>query len=338
MFRALETMNPGYKFNNVDVLADRNNLRVLLEFAQGKANGPFRLDLYLNMNTLTIVRKESRWWKYSDGKSYGCNLERFFTQPGEGLEDATSHYRVIRYQMGPLSVVCRFEADAYDDGVVPDELTEPQEATTTTTTIVKDIMSQRPTFDFRAPVRVIQKGSMIPTAQMAELKTVKHNPLKSPSVYCMDQLWFGRTSLLFTAPYEDGTGVVRRVKREDATARIQRWETSNQDGLRKLVALLAQLRGILQSQRRANRALVLVREDKAGPVSVRVMEASHHPVQWEFFQRHWVKAPPRPDMVHAGQIQRGRGQARGVLRPVIGRGRGRGRGQSSAAQGQENSA
>ena len=108
------------------VTADRNNLRVLLEFVQGKANGPFRLDLYTIFNTLIIVRNEAKWWKHSNGESYGCNFEAFFTKPATGMEDATSHYRAIRYSMGPLNVVCRFEADAYDDGANSDDLTESE--------------------------------------------------------------------------------------------------------------------------------------------------------------------------------------------------------------------
>ncbi|CAO2647342.1 Nn.00g082640.m01.CDS01 [Neocucurbitaria sp. VM-36] len=285
MFHALGAMNPNYQFNDVDVLADRNNLRVLLEFVQGKANGPFRLDLYLVFDTLIIVRKESRWWKFSDGASYGCNFEKFFTRPAEGMEDATSHYRAIKYPMGPLNVVCRFEADAYDDGVLVDDLTQSEAIA------VSGGLAERPKFDLRAPIRVLQKGHIVPTSQMVELKTQKYDPERFRPVACQDQLWFGRTSLLFTGPYEHNTGVIKRVKREDATERIKNWEENNQENLRKLVTLLTQLRGVLKRERRPNRAVVLVRDDKAGPISVRSMEGMNHAVGKEFFMRHWKPIP-----------------------------------------------
>jgi hypothetical protein len=150
MFQALSIMNPEYKFNDVDVLADRNNLRVLLDFTQGKSNGPLRLNCFLVHNTLVIVRKEPRWWRHSDGNSYGGNFERFFTRPIAGMEDATSHYRAIRYPMGPLNIVCRFEADAYDDGMISDELTQSE------TKAVSGGPAERPFHSFIAPIRTLQ--------------------------------------------------------------------------------------------------------------------------------------------------------------------------------------
>jgi hypothetical protein len=265
MFYALKAMNPDFKFNDVDVLADRNNLRVLLEFVQGKANGPFRLDLYTMFSTLIIVRNESKWWKHADGKGYGCNFEKFFTRPAAGMEDATSHYRAIKYPMGPLNVVVRFEADAYDDGVENDDLTQFE------STIVSGGLAERPIFRYGAPMRVLQKGHVVPMAQMVELKTKAHYPAKGRAlVNCQDQLWFGRTSLLYTGPCHEGTGLINRIKCEDATERVKKWEDSNQESLRKLVSLLAFLRYFMQQQR--THAIVLVREGKTGPLTLRSME------------------------------------------------------------------
>ena len=329
-------MNPDYQFNDVDVLADRNNLRVLLEFCQGKANGPFRLNIFLVFNTLVIVRKESRWWKNSDGASYGCNFEKFFTQPSQGMEDATSHYRAIRYPLGPLSVVVRFEADAYDDGIVPTELTQSE------TTAVSGGLAGKPTFDFRAPIKVLQKGHIVPTAQMVEMKTQKHDPERFRPVACQDQLWFGRTSLLFTGPYELGTGVINYVKTENATKRIKTWEENNQEGLRKLATLLAQLRTILKRERRPNRAVVLVREEKAGPLTVRSMEGMNHAVGKQHFMKHWRSTAGDHRGSHAGNHRGGlQDGGRGTnlsYRPLgdrshsnAPRGFGRGRGQHQTA-------
>lgn len=312
MFHALNVMNPGYQFNDIDVLADRNNLRVLLEFCQGKANGPFRLNLYLLFNTLIIVRKETRWWKHSDGISYGCNFEKFFTQPTKDMEDATSHYRAIRYSMGPLNVVVRFEADAYDNGITSDFLTESEVAA------VSGNLAERPTFDFRAPIRVLQKGHLVPTAQMVELKTQKYDPRGTSLVQCQDQLWFGRTSLLYTGPYEGGTGIVKRVKKEDATERVKKWEHNNQESLRKLVALLTELRAVLKREKRPNRAVVLVREHKDGPLSVRSMEGVSFAVSRDVFLKHWRPMPPHPSL--RNETPRGNRRARGPFTGTRGRG------------------
>ncbi|KAF7443014.1 hypothetical protein A1F94_013076 [Pyrenophora tritici-repentis] len=265
MFAALRVMRPGYTFNDIDVLADRNNLRVLLEFTQGKANGPLRLNLYLVHNTLVIIRKESRWWKRNNGDSYGFNFEKHFTRTPDDMQDATSHYRAIRYRMGPLNVVCRFEADAYDDGIVSDELSA------TEADLASGGLADLPRFNFPAPINVLQKGHMVPTAQLVELKTQAYKPLNPTLVACQDQLWFGRTPLLITAPYDKDTGTVTRIKRELAMDRIKIWEEKNEEPLRKLVALLGEFRNVLRQQPRERRSLVLVREMKGGPLVLRTM-------------------------------------------------------------------
>lgn len=288
---------------------------------QGKFNGPFRLDLYTIFNTLVIVRNESRWWKRSDGQSYGCNFEKFFTKPAPGMEDATSHYRAIRYPMGPLSVVCRFEADAYDDGAPFDDLTASEASA------VSGGLAQRPSFNYHAPIRILQKGHIVPTSQMVELKTkaIKKSEtgrnLTGP-VMCQDQLWFGRTALLYTGQYESKTGVVSRLKCENAMDRVKTWEKKNQQSLRKLVTLLTQLRTVMQRERRPNRAVVLVREDKGGPVSVRSMESSHKAVGREAFETHWRRGPVQRGGRHQpGSFRGGRGE-RGNFAPQHGRGYG----------------
>jgi hypothetical protein len=329
MFSALSMMNPDYQFMDVDVLADRNNLRVLLEFVSGKANGPFRLDLYSLFDTLVIVRNESKWWKFADGKSYGINFEHFFTRPDTGMEDATSHYRAIRYPMGPLSVVCRFEADAYDDGVASDELTESEAQA------VSGGLAVRPSFKFGAPIRVLQKGHIVPTAQMVELKTQAMKEEFRP-VMCQDQLWFGRTKLLYTGSYVPGDGTVKRVRLEDATARVKKWEENQQENLRKLAGLLEVLKQTMKTNRSANRGLVLVREDKSGPLTIRGMEATdRRAIKREVFQRHWRRAPqqqqyqqPQQHQPNFGGYRGQRGNARGYPVPAP-----RGRGYPAAGRG-----
>ncbi|KAF2440172.1 hypothetical protein P171DRAFT_435951 [Karstenula rhodostoma CBS 690.94] len=272
LFTALGVMNPGYQFWDVDVLADRNNLRILLEFCQGKANGPLRLDVHMVYNTLVFVRKGEKFWR-RQSHGIGNNFEKNFTQPGDDMEDATSHYRAIRYPMGPLGVVVRFEADAYFEEPASDNL-DPTEADAVTGAL----LAERPRYDFRPPVRFLQKGHIIPTAQMAELKTVTHREEGTSAVTCQDQLWFGRTTHLFTGVYkmEDGKGKVLRIKYENAKERVDRWEEKNQDALRKLVDLLTRIRAALKQQEGPVRAGLLVRESRDGPLVLRTMLRKSH--------------------------------------------------------------
>jgi hypothetical protein len=319
MFHALGLMNPNYQFNDVDVLADRNSLRTLLEVCQGTSK-EFRLDLYLVHKTLVIVRKEARWWKRHDGGSRGCNFEKYFTKPADGMDDATNHYRAIRYPMGPLNVVCRFEADAYDDGALPDELTQSEAAAVT------GDMAERQRFTYQLPIQHLQKGHVVPNAHIVEIKSKSHREnttFEKPA--CHDQLWFGRTSLLYMGPYRPETGVVSQTKQNDTADTmkyVKTWEEKHQEALRKLVTLLSMLRAILEQRAvleqdpRPNLGVVLVRAEKGGPLLIRKMiNDRNYAVKHDFLRRHWAQQAPR-NGTYRGQ----RGGNRGA--PYASRGRG----------------
>lgn len=289
VFNALTIANPDLNLKNSDILADRNNLRTLLEVVQGKTVGPFRLDLYLIFNTLIIVRREDGFWRRSDGKSYGFNFEKHFTTPTPDMADASSHYRAIRYRMGPLRVVCRFEADAYVD-TAADMLSESEAAAIVPPVPIEPDLLKRPNFTYRAPFKVLQKGHFVPGHQLLELKTQVERPREDgqSNVACQDQLWFGRTTHLYTGRYESGTGKILYVKKEDATERIKKWEERHQESLRKLVGLLTLLRDICRKQGGPVKGVVLVREDPKGPLVVHKMQDKRKIVQREFFERHWL--------------------------------------------------
>lgn len=333
VFHSMALMNPNYAFNNIDILADRNNLRVLLEFVQGKTVGPFRLDLYMVFNTLVIVRREEGFWRRSNGTGYGFNFEKHFTTPIPDMTDATSHYRAIRYRMGPLNVACRFEADAYVDAAAETPSDSEAAAVAPPVPTGADLM-QRPKFTYHAPFKVLQKGHLVPGHQILELKTQVVKPLEYQAFGpWQDQLWFGRTKHIFTGRYEAGTGKILQIKKEDATARVKRWEDRNQTELQKLVALLMTLRATLMKQKGPMRSAILVREDPRGPAALYVMLDKRNLVQRQFFERHWMNhVRPKPT---AQQGARGGAAgpqgARGGGGPHAGRGRGQSDGQRGGA-------
>lgn len=333
IFHAMAVMNPDYAFNNVDVLADRNNLRVLLEFVQGKTVGPFRLDLYTIFGTLVIVRREDGFWRRSNGTGCGHNFEKHFTTSTPDMDDATSHYRAIRYRMGPLNVVCRFEADAYVD-TAPDTLSQSEVAAVVPSVPSGRDLMQRPKFTYNAPFKVLQKGHLVPGQQILELKTQVHKTGDDSQSFGSwhDQLWFGRTKHLYTGRYEAGTGKILFIKHEEITERMKRWEDKNQEDLQKLVALLTRLKETVMKQKGSVRGAILVREDSRGPATLYEMLDKRNIVRREFFERHWMKhTRPKTNAPHAGRGGAGqqrsrssnRQDARGGMAAQTTRGRGR---------------
>ncbi|KAF2709867.1 hypothetical protein K504DRAFT_429936, partial [Pleomassaria siparia CBS 279.74] len=300
MFHALSLVSPSQDFSSVDIIADRNNLRTLLDYVQGK-RGTFRLDLHLIGRTLFLVRSGDRYWGRTNGVAYGHNFEKHFTRAQQGLHDATSHYRVIRYPLGPLNVVVRFEADAYhtglDSDVVPNVDTENAAAACDANVVPVPPMTggaaaSRPRFVYRTPLRVVPMGTATPCSSIAELKTCSFREDRSlPNVRCMDQIWFGRTPHLFMGVCErGGTGVFKRIKYEATREKAGEWETKNQDALKKLVALLIRLRGIVKMEQGPCKAVVLVREDESGPIRIREMRVKTYIIDNGAHRAHWPRA------------------------------------------------
>jgi hypothetical protein len=121
MFAALDLMKPDFNFGGVDLVTNRNSLRKLLHFASGRAQHSFRIDIKLVQSTLFLTRREKKTRdviRKAMDVGYGHNFEHAFTKPLDGLEDSSGHHRIVRYRIGELNCVVRFEVDAWggDEG------------------------------------------------------------------------------------------------------------------------------------------------------------------------------------------------------------------------------
>ena len=109
-------------FHNVDLVTNRNSLRHLLGFVRGKAKSSFRIDLNIVHNTLVMTRREKSTREFigkNQKSGFGHTFEHAFTESDPNMR-SSGHHRVIRYTLGNLKCVVRFEVDAwYDDNAEP---------------------------------------------------------------------------------------------------------------------------------------------------------------------------------------------------------------------------
>lgn len=134
---AIKIMKPDWRFNDVDILAEWKVLRALLTLTAGKQGRAFRMKLCLVRNTLVIEMRSERAeaWRVDcedpvrqagTHLQYSRSLEPTFTRWDAGLEKSKAHIRTIQYNLGRLSYVVRFQADAcYIDPVQDTEPTGP---------------------------------------------------------------------------------------------------------------------------------------------------------------------------------------------------------------------
>lgn len=242
-------MRPSFSFATVDLLANRNSLRKLFGFACNRAPDSFRIDLCLVGNTLIMTRRErslkQKIKQTSTDGGWGHNFELAFTKAAVGLENTTGHHRAVQYQLGNLNCVVQCEVDAWYDDIATDKAeseTSPLHALlndlSLSNPVVPAVTGSARVQPCRSIPVTLQAGSNIPASRLAELKTVGRKPLSAARV--KPQLWFGRTPYLITGFHD--RGVFNALTVEHVGAGFAEWEQSNQDALRKLVGLIAQLR------------------------------------------------------------------------------------------------
>lgn len=112
-------MSPTVRFDDTDVLTDRNILRKFFDFCKGIVQDSFRVNLYLVNDTL-IIERCMRWptkcGAHSGGSTFGNSFAKAVTQFPRGYEDSSDHHRVIQYDFGGLKCAVRYEVDAsYND-------------------------------------------------------------------------------------------------------------------------------------------------------------------------------------------------------------------------------
>ena len=310
-FRALSMMNPNTNLDKADIIVNRNSLRKLLDlFGDGRKPNPFCMGLHTINNTLVINRKERRFEIVTHGtldSGYGHNLESSFTTRDCELADSSSHHRVSRYHIGPLDCVVRFEVDAYYDDADTDEaIPTPasenrQNQTVDPTDDLTSAISHlkvadgapipashhhgrgrppRPSASDK-PTVALAKGSLIAPTRLAEIKASKG---LTRLLAAMPQLWFGRTPYFIVGKHDMGT--VHTIDITHAAADFAQWEEANQERLRRMVNLLAQIKRVVQKTKGG--AAVLVYDVKGGPLRIFRMKTNVGVLPRDVIAKHWT--------------------------------------------------
>jgi hypothetical protein len=265
-------MNPAANFRDVDVLTNRNSLRHLLGFAQGRVEKSFRIDLYIIQNTLILSRHEKQTRQRITPSQYvgfGHNFESAFTKPEPGL-NSSGHHRVIRYKLGALECAVRFEVDAFvdeDESLSSKKGKRPLEKTRVSDDALESFagLSLSDTTQKNSGTTVINDGRQIPCSMMGEIKSKAKMPGSLKDF--LPQLWFGRIPHLLLGTHTSGT--FDNIHHIDAEAEFTDWEKNQQESLRKMAHLLSELKDIVQA---AGGACVAVCNHKGRPLTIEILK------------------------------------------------------------------
>ena len=287
-------MGTIYRFDTVDTLVNRNSLRKLFDFCAGSGQDSFRIDLHSVHNTLIMERCERSAKEMIHGSArsgYGHSFERLFTKPAFGLEDNTSHHRVLRYDMGGLNVAVRFEVDASYSDAEDDVSQEHGEDSIDPDNVAQlaadlDSLQLSPVGEGDRKMRaqsVFANPGGYGSAQstIAELKTSKKTTAK-----IMPQMWFGRTAYLIRGLHDHG--VFEKLVISRVGDNFQSWEIKLeiQTALRKMVGLIARIRNLLLDAEE-NAAIMIFQKDQPGKLRVFRRTIVKMPLPDEIVREFW---------------------------------------------------
>lgn len=291
----MSVLNPGFRFDDVDLIINRNSLHRLLSFVYGTAGGSFRLDLAMIHNTLIVTPIWERVWerKTPEPGNYGRDFEALFTR--RGLQDSATHHRAIRYNLGPLSCAVLCETDAAlpssGEGMVShdeqwafhphprphwidrSQLSDQCQPNTSAEKVLFRPLDEtapsvsRPLHKPRS--QVIPRGTGTLSKDAAELAVSTNSVGKKK----MTQLWLGRVPFLVRGFHSNGS--FTRVHVVGYASFFACFESQHQDHLRRLVSLIDQLREFARNS--AEQRCIVIYDKSMPPLRLRIFNPDRTP-------------------------------------------------------------
>lgn len=293
MFQSLSVMNPKARFDDIDIVINRNSLAYLLRLANGNCQKSFRLDLTMVHNTLIVTPV---WEKITEGRSssdYGREFEDLFVDRSPDLQDSSTHHRAIRYNLGPLNCAVLLEIDAalygFDElmaspghkkwkflpkpkGLTPDMLSkEGQPQTDAEMSLFRSLDLENfaiPKAKHYPHSMVIPRGRGTLSVNAAELVMTKGRSSKKTT-----QLWLGRTPYCVRGSHMDEKFTQVNVIYYGSSFRA--FETDNQNSLQRLVSLIRQLKHCAINA--TNQSCVVICNKTIKPLALRVFDHEQTP-------------------------------------------------------------
>ncbi|KAI3398117.1 hypothetical protein diail_9870 [Diaporthe ilicicola] len=294
MFQSMRVLNPGFRFDGVDLIINRNSLGHLLRFASGTAKCTFRLDLAMVHNTLIVTPIWERVsQKNREPNNHGRDFEDLFAR--RGLLDGNTHHRAVRYDLGPLSCAVLCETDAALPSPAEAMASHEQrwafhphphpmpfwmkrsqfsEAWQPNTDAEKVLFSPRSQTAPKSPgplhrphSQVIQRGTGTLSKDTAELVSSSRSGKK------MVQLWLGRVPFLVHGIHSQGS--FTEVNVAYYATSFGCFENQYQGSLRRLVSLIEELRQFAVSA--SDQRCIAICDKTVRPLRLRIFNPDRPP-------------------------------------------------------------
>lgn len=247
-------------------------------------------------DTIFLIRRENSPTQLIPGvRGYGHTFPESYTTWPPDVKNSASHQRVIRYDLGGLNCVIRFEADGYLKHLAKEKAIESEtEILEPSVDNLNEMLACALTGkgpaagdpSRRKDLAILHRGEAISQGAIFDLKTrsvykVKEDTLGSE----LPRLWVGQIPNFILARHE--SGVFDDIKVSSVRAQIDEWELSEQDVIHKFVALLRKI--IATAKDRSDGKLELLRQPDSSLLEVRQQAAGVNDALTDRLFARWSK-------------------------------------------------
>ncbi|KAF4984081.1 hypothetical protein FDECE_17158 [Fusarium decemcellulare] len=294
-FKAMKVMNPAFKFDHVDILANRSSLMTLFAFCKRtNIKEMLRINLYMVRNTLVIERPGEFAKDSTTGQGISDHRKFVEAHSPDNMNDAGGHHRVLRYQLGDLNCVVRTQADTIYNphhGYHPEFQAGPlQESLADLKRLLQslDIDGNGGVAVPGSTVGLIENGDEIPHSQVAEVATSSEGYYNWRPAIRLPWLWFGRTPCLIHGS-KSKDNYIRRINQYILHNDLRKWENNkhNEDALRNMVTLLHGLRAAAQRSKTGACVAICPRPDYPLHLNVWEMPEAKSPLPQSTIEEFW---------------------------------------------------
>ena len=254
--RSIFEARPDFNAQEVDVFGCGSTFGNLLRFARNvETEKSFRFLVELVGETVFFIRREnSPKEAIADIRGYGHSFPEANTTWDADLQNSDTHQRIIRYQLGHLITIIRFEADGYLPEKVPaiNTYASPVNQKVNEDFLVSALAGN--TISAHTPkkldsLKVVRGQGSVPQSAVFELKT-RSIKKKHHGATLSDQiprLWIRQISSLVLAYHDNGLFRTEEVTVRNIKPDVARWESDKKGDVRKLITLIQKIADVVKA-------------------------------------------------------------------------------------------
>ncbi|KIM32944.1 hypothetical protein M408DRAFT_326640 [Serendipita vermifera MAFF 305830] len=256
LFQSVEHCAPSFDFKELNLICNRNNLRNLLRWIEGRPKKDFRIDLHLvnDNNTLVMLQYEIEFTEYvslGQFRGYGDNFRKKTVRfPSAQVK----HNRVVTYRFGQFRVLMTHKVEAHVENRDYDDNLESLMSSLSVQDATENTTKSKIVGPDSLPVR--RTADKVKEYEFIEIKTMaQRKPVDWAEFY--PQIYLSQTKLLYAALHSRGEFVtIDKYKTDDL--KLVEYKKSMEKSLGQLVEFLRRLVTSLKAVGNGPWALVCV--------------------------------------------------------------------------------